>query len=437
MIRILLSTVMAFAAATAYASGGEVGNGGDTIQCERATDNFYSGLYSLDFLLTLQTDNSDLVQVKNWEQSRDRIRTLLKTKFPDLGTLFEDYLAGNPFSDPINGEYKYIQRRIWDEAPYGLVDIKDERVVRKLPHNCYKLKAPDEINVIQSVIRQRKEDVVIYDYDPDNTKELRENAPLQLSYLLLHEFLWDFTDDVSVVRRANRFIHSNNMEKLTADQLQLSLENIWINLKTHPPLPVCQRTKEVREAIEYQMGKTCDQITTAEMNKVQNLFLSGRGINTVFPWDLSGFKSLNQVDLTHNLISDFFADAFYDLPKVVGILSLSDNLLKPHSWKFLSHFETVYTLTLANNQIEVLPEDSQYLPLIETLDLSNNRIKEVSVGFLKGLCHAPRRNLPSIQRSLVIQLNGNQVQSVPQEGCDYCRSNGIEPSVFGSGKGCQ
>ena len=136
-----------FHLAVASANTTIVGNGGDSVRCEPTSANSFRGLYSLDYLLTYteSNDNKDVVPIFNWEESLQRLSKILK-KNPDLDYSFQTFnLDLQNYFDP-------TRPKIWHESSYGLVDIKDERIIRKVPSNCYKFSDPETIHIIQTII---------------------------------------------------------------------------------------------------------------------------------------------------------------------------------------------------------------------------------------------------------------------------------------------
>jgi hypothetical protein len=207
----ILAWLPAFAIA-----GQNVGSGGDTITCRSNVQNFLNGTYSLDYILTLQnaTTDLDMVQVTSWNQSAERIARVLALKLPALAPYFQEYRQSVFNTD-------YSRRYIWEIAPFGLMDLKDENIKAQLPENC---KSGNEAQIAQAVIRQfgshsGSQDHVIYKYMPNVVQELERSNPLQLSYLLVHEWLWDFSSNVERNRRFNRLLHSPRFEMMPKEEL--------------------------------------------------------------------------------------------------------------------------------------------------------------------------------------------------------------------------
>jgi hypothetical protein len=195
-----------------------VGNGGDVIFCTASDNNFLNGAYSLDYILTLSEMQSDTsnAAVSSWKNSSDRIYKILAEKVPTLADLFNDYrrLVFN------TGDYSL--KRVWEPAPFGLVDLKDELITSQLPRNC---QHDGQYQVVQAAIKQFNsfsgtKDKIIYKFVPALVNELDERSPLQLSYLLVHEWLWDISTNVDRNRRINRFLHSLKIATMSADEVK-------------------------------------------------------------------------------------------------------------------------------------------------------------------------------------------------------------------------
>jgi len=217
----LLIFVLLLQNSTAWA-GGEVTNGGDAVFCIPNSSSSYSGYYSLDFLLTKDSfAESDLI-AGTWSESLEEIEKVLSEKSPSLGRelkLFQKRILADDLTSPL----------IWKKSTFGLVDIKDEDIIEKLPLNCYERFDGSTIRIFQAVIREKRENSTIYNYDPETIKQL-ENVEHQLSFLLLHEWLWNYTDDVRVIRDVNRFLHSSEIKTLSSFELRKRLKILGLNL---------------------------------------------------------------------------------------------------------------------------------------------------------------------------------------------------------------
>lgn len=216
---IVLFTLMNVFAGQLALANKEAGNGGDVLKCLKSEQSKFEGLLSLDYLVTYNpmNQNADIVNLKSWKESAARIQGLLTRFAPKKAESWREFveLAEN-FSD-------YSKRRIWVAGPTALIRLEDENLVRVIPQNCRVDKAGLPTGILQTVIRQQngKGGQVRYQIDSEMLSELR-SEPTQFSFLMVHEWLWDFFDDASKIREVNRFLHSD-WEKLSPRQIQDSL----------------------------------------------------------------------------------------------------------------------------------------------------------------------------------------------------------------------
>src|SRR6185312_587258 len=135
------------------------------------------------------------------DDSYRRLSRLLAAADPDLSQSFEAFVSGlDNFSD-------WTQPKIWREASFGLVQINDQAIIRKLPTNCYTAAGDGSIQIIQTVVQLQRPDQIEYDYDPAVYNEFKQYAPLQFSFLMVHEWLWELTSDPEVIRNVDYFLH--------------------------------------------------------------------------------------------------------------------------------------------------------------------------------------------------------------------------------------
>ncbi len=225
----------------------KVGHGGDFVHCTASRDNFLKGDYSLDYLLTLdsKTDSSSVAPVTTWQASLQRMQTLLDEKVPSLGASLREFVP------TILNKSDLTMSKIWEPAPFGLVDIKDEYVASEgsgslgsvdlvddfiaaqLPDNC---KVNGVVKLMQAVIRldpafTGSGKKVIFKYLPDVIDEAQQKSPLQLSYLFVHEWLWDLSSNVERNRRMNKLFHSVEFTRMSAEEALSALRG----LNYYPP----------------------------------------------------------------------------------------------------------------------------------------------------------------------------------------------------------
>ena len=450
LFRALLSTWILGTSLAAQGGPGRVGNGGDSVLCQQTADNPFVGYYSLDYLMTYNSSNqnSDLVEVFDWNESYQRISGMLERNHPDLSYSFEAFVRH------LDNQLDYTRERIWQEASFGLVDLKDERMIRRLPKNCQRFSEDGELELIQTVIRQQKPNLVVYEYDPTILKEFRTLAPLQYSFLLIHEWLWDLTQDVKVIRDANRFLHSSTSELLTPEKFGEAIANIGLGFEPLEFVSVCDRSEPVRDRLTNRIGKPCGEITEQELvrnpvsgSRVHQLWFEDCKISSFRPFDFSSIKTLDSLKINNCQVEHIYSEAFRGLsdiryiqitgnkltripsslffendgnPRKYGTVDFSNNKLQSIPVEVLIHATTapyienyrIENLNLRNNAISGWPDTTGKIPrTIYKLDLRDNQFTEIS----DALCEFAKANPRNI----------------------YMRNNPLTPAAAAKAKYCQ
>jgi hypothetical protein len=209
-----------------FASGGVVGNGGDSVFCKPDSSNGLNGLYSLDYILgqwQLQGTPNFLAEdifkaPDSYRNNFIRILSLLQQGYPELAKSLNTFYS-HLFSSDLG------KSLVWKPSPNGLIDLKDEKILSLLPKNCLgNSKTPV---LVQTVIREPRGNQIIYNYDPNAVKTL-SLKPMQLSFLLFHEWLWQYTSDVSVLRDANLVFHAKDWSIETMDKQMQVLKKMGL-----------------------------------------------------------------------------------------------------------------------------------------------------------------------------------------------------------------
>lgn len=273
----------------AFAGGFSVGNGGDAVRCVETHENNYNGIYSLDYLMTLNGAGYDTAHViKSWEDSQARIKKLLSDKYPELLPSFENFLKD------LGNNNDWTKKRIWLAAGHGLIDVKDEQIIRTLPENCIKADFDSEkgnVILIQAVVRNKQSEIIRYEFDAKVLMELKKD-PIQYSYLMVHEWLWDHIADPQVIRWANQFIHSVQADNLSPEIFKKSLNNIGLFSGYNGFWSVCDRSLTVRRMIEDTVKKNCSHIEVEDLQKVEMLDLRAIATEDLDVNDLNGLSML-------------------------------------------------------------------------------------------------------------------------------------------------
>lgn len=221
----LIILISSLSMAPAHA-GFVVGNGGDAIVCKKAPDNSLNGTYALDYVITLtdKLGTEGLSPVSSWKDSSERLLRVLTEKVPTLVPYFKE------FTETVFNR-DYSKTKVWEPSPFGLRDLDDESITSLIPQNC---KTESKTQLIQAVIREfqnysgTQRGHIVYKYDPEVVQSLDQKSPLQLSFLMVHEWLWDLSQNVNRNRRINRFLHSQEIETMSSEDVIKSLQGMGL-----------------------------------------------------------------------------------------------------------------------------------------------------------------------------------------------------------------
>ncbi|MGZ3770587.1 MAG: hypothetical protein ACXVCP_13450 [Bdellovibrio sp.] len=208
------------------AGGSTVGNGGDLVACQSTSGQIQ--YKSLDYLLTLPADqDEDLISASSLEESISSIQSLMDEKVPELASSFRNYINLLWNEDP---QFS----RVWEKAKFGLISIGDEELgsARTVPDNCKeKVNGESKLKIVQAVIRLRERfsentPKTYYSYVPQIIGSVEKSDALQISFLIFHEWLWDYSKNVERNRRINRSFHSNSFHRLSSQEIKDELESL-------------------------------------------------------------------------------------------------------------------------------------------------------------------------------------------------------------------
>lgn len=216
--------------------GSMVDNGGDTITCSHDAElqasgaPYYEGIFTYDYFLTIDPhvgDADDLVG-STWEDYRQQVSSFIEAKLPFLSTSFNQYM--DLLENRDNSQF-----RIWEASDLDLSDLHDEGPIHQLPRNCKVERDGQSVPDLRQMVRRRYVDgaqvqKIFYYYDFPHFSDLRQNRPLQFSYLAVHEWLWDFVDFPWINRAINRVIHSRSGQNLSTTEFQDYLRSFGIEV---------------------------------------------------------------------------------------------------------------------------------------------------------------------------------------------------------------
>lgn len=202
-LQVLLTTLI-FPLSSSYAGGNGVSNGGGFAQCPDQQ------FYSYDYLLTLKYRQSGQeVPVRDLQTSLRRISSQLNRLHDPLAKEFDQFIAMMYTQTP-GAPYQWFQR-----ANLRLLYGPDLR--QALPSECHLRQ-----QAVYFTAPFRGVPYSAYVYDPDLIRLVlsQQNGALQVSYLWVHEWLWNYFDQVDFVKLAtfNRLLHSKKLTNMSPEE---------------------------------------------------------------------------------------------------------------------------------------------------------------------------------------------------------------------------
>jgi len=170
-------------------------------------------VYSWDYLQAQsQADlvRADYLSAKSAKEILDGIAKQLAPLNPEWSVKFRDFRSGRKWTAS-------------SSKPLALHEV--------IPAECKA--GSGKIELYQAVVRTKNKQVS-YSYDPEILKALEENQPLQLSFLYVHVFLRDYTDDPVVLRQVNLLLHQD-LSQTNFYHFDRKVKNL--GLKKVPRLP--------------------------------------------------------------------------------------------------------------------------------------------------------------------------------------------------------
>lgn len=197
-----------------------VENGGDSINCSSDGGKYvYDGMYVLDYSLEFPSDTTKIYRSDTVGGYLDHIEKLLTKNTPELLPSFQDFRRSIPTAATLTTGSNFGSRT-WLPTEQPLRDIQDEKV-RFLSSNC---REGSKGIFIQTVVRKRSNDLVMYSYDLQVMGEYIMFDPLQASIILIHEWLWDFFDSAIPLRRLNAFLHSKEADFVSKTKFRFKMK---------------------------------------------------------------------------------------------------------------------------------------------------------------------------------------------------------------------
>lgn len=228
-IYVVLGLLLSLTATGGYSTGGSaiVGGGGQTILCR--TSNGQNPIeLSLDYVVEAAGHEAEVAPVASLEASLLRIAHILdanRNTVPYFAFIF------NEFRKDVYNTSDDTHYNFWEAMPNGLGPTKDQNLERPLPPSCLTNGVPNIQQAFQrfgSRFNGQGTETTLYRFDPKIINRLKAQ-PIQLSFLLVHEWLWLISGDVRLNRRINFFLHSKAIETINYNEVHSALEKLGLD----------------------------------------------------------------------------------------------------------------------------------------------------------------------------------------------------------------
>lgn|GEM_PF-2877828 len=234
MIRLFAALAFLIISQPSFA-GDMVRNGGDLIVCDSAE---FAGHTSavLDFAAALTTTSNPNL-VLPFETVSDlsmAIREKNQALADDLSHFLNDAVA------QLGGYAKPHAFHQWKPSKLKLLNISDEelaereRLIASLPDSCIREAEGKKVIQLRQLVAREKEtgrNRTTFYFDAEAMK-LIEKRPDQLSFLLIHEWLWSHAKHANTVRELNWYLHSHEWKDMEGVEFLHALASMGFNFAT-------------------------------------------------------------------------------------------------------------------------------------------------------------------------------------------------------------
>ncbi|NRA67458.1 MAG: hypothetical protein HRU19_23450 [Pseudobacteriovorax sp.] len=203
----------------------DVGNGGDVVICAEGHNGIVAETqYTLDYMFARANFTAIPADL-----SISKVIERMIAVYPGVGQELAGFIQAANLQ--ILSRPNLLSEFIW--RPANLIDITDENLLIRLPSGCYVDGDVHQPRLKQAVIQDRRNVSTVFRYDQEILSELRRN-PIQYSFLLVHEWLWKYSDNAVVLRDLNSFLHSTEFFQLDESDVRLVLRNLGFQLQKSP-----------------------------------------------------------------------------------------------------------------------------------------------------------------------------------------------------------
>ncbi len=199
------------------------GDGGDVVSCNSSGDPAAPapGYYSLDYFVTLGFGYGEPATVTSLESSLDRIEALLDEKVGAFGDSFRTFRR-------FYGDWHSHNPQFWRQGTLEIRGLNNPDVVDLIPENC---RDGARARLIKMIKRNDLDHGrILYIYQPQVIDQISRDRPLQVSYLLVHEWTRFISNHPTRNRIINRFLHSSRIDEMSPEEVQAELRGMGVDL---------------------------------------------------------------------------------------------------------------------------------------------------------------------------------------------------------------
>ena len=237
---------------------GDAGNGGDVVKCEDSSGK--EKLFFLDSAFSKYERPDNKLVFNSTEEFIKEFTGKLARTFPYLSKEFEEFYK----IFKTKGDIKKGWRR-------GIpIDIKDENLFTKFPPNC-KAETAEQAVIRHVEYRYTKEvsedqiSGVQYFYNESIINQLSKHND-ELSWALVHEWLWDHLNNALKIRLINEYFHSEKFFQASEDQIYDTLNNFGFREGDFSRFGTMEKNR-----LEYEKSKEEILNAALEFNKLKEI----------------------------------------------------------------------------------------------------------------------------------------------------------------------
>jgi Leucine-rich repeat (LRR) protein len=362
-----LLAVTLFSACTGVASN-QVELMGDLVICEMK--NGVAKEFPLDLLTSPAKEDFRAVEVY------EGFALLTHVGYRGFAKDFYQFMASS--TQPADS---YKMYNVWQEAAFGFPDADLSAVRSLIPQTC------NNPRVKHLVVRQFTSRANLIQFDAKSFDRLRSQSPLDLNFILVHEWLSQNFDDADLVRTLNLLWHDPQIMK-DARLIQKFQELVSRGLQLAPPTgTVCERSSIVQAAIKFSTAKSCQDTTNSDLAGIRELEVKDFERTIILPEDVNlrrfDFAKLSELRRLNFSEARFFSD---EIPE--GIFIGTPNLKE----------------LVIRNAIKLHLKVPIFTGLseLELLDMHGSFIEKIEPGVFVGRFNSD----PAAQN--ILDLGGNQ-----------------------------